>query len=97
MLDDDLRGILEKIIDGSIASLPSSSSSLRAAGEAGLDLKVKRGLDYSLGYVHGAIMASFNCSFIMIKGRAPDTYEILEIAKIINRRTDELKDAISRK
>jgi hypothetical protein len=94
MLDDKLRGMLEKIIDQSVESLPSSSPSMNARREAGLN--VQSDLDYSLGYAHGSIRASFYCTFIMINGRAPDTLETLEVDEVIYRRTGELKNALSK-
>lgn len=94
MLDDKLRGILEKIIDQSVESLPSSSPSMNARREAGL--AVQSDLDYSLGYAHGSIRASFYYSFIMINGKAPNTLEMLEVDGVIYSRTDELKNALSK-
>jgi hypothetical protein len=93
MLDDNLRGVLEKIIDQCVDSLSSSSPIVHARREAGLDVQSE--LDYSLGYAHGSIRASFYSSFIMINGRAPDALETQEVDNVIYRRTGELKNALS--
>jgi hypothetical protein len=94
MLDDNLRGILEKIIDQYVNSLSRSSPTLHARREAGLDVKSE--LDYSLGYAHGSIVASFNSSFIMIHGRPPDALETQEIDMVVYRRTGKIKNALSK-
>jgi hypothetical protein len=92
MLDQHTRGILDKIIDQTVVSLPTSSPILHKLREAGL--KIPSELDYSLGYAHGSIYSSFLCSFFVIYGRTPDSSEIVEIEKVISKRTVELKDAL---
>jgi hypothetical protein len=61
MLDQHTRGILDKIIDQTVVSLPTSSPILHKLREAGL--KIPSGLDY-LGYAHGSIYSSFLAPFL---------------------------------
>jgi hypothetical protein len=94
MLDDILRGVLEKIIDDTIRAEHRSTFTIFMAKMSGLDIKSE--LDYGLGHAHGAIRASFIRSFLDIKRRPPDGHEMQEMNDIILRRNVELKDAISK-
>jgi hypothetical protein len=92
MLDDNLRGILEKIIDGTIISLQKSSSYIPDMKKAGLDIRDE--LYYTMGYAHGSIRASFYGAFIMIRGVPSDSFEEKEVSEIIYRQTREFMDPI---
>jgi hypothetical protein len=94
MLDDLLRGTLEKIIDDTIKGEHRSTFTIFMAKVSGLDIKNE--LDYGLGHAHGAIRASFIRAFLDIKRRPPDDYEMQEMNDVIFRRNTELRDAILR-
>jgi hypothetical protein len=94
MLDDILRGILEKIMDDTIKAEHRSTFTIFMAKMSGLDIKSE--LDYGLGHAHGVIRASFIRTFLDIRRRPPDTHEMQEMNDVIFRRNIELKDAISK-
>lgn len=89
MLDDLLRGILEKIIDNTIKTEHRSTFTIFMAKMSGLDIKSE--LDYGLGHAHGAIRASFIRAFFDIKRRPPDDYETGPKVKITYDGTKEVE------
>ena len=59
MLDSNIRGSLDHIIDQMVSSFPATLSWLREGGlKANLHIDNKK--DYALGYIHGVIKASFS-------------------------------------
>ena len=62
MLDSNIRGSLDQIIDQMVGSLPTTLLWLREAGlKATLHIEIEK--DYALGYAHGVIKASILSTF----------------------------------
>jgi hypothetical protein len=95
MLDINIRGSLDLIIDQMVGYLPTTVTFLRE-GERKASLHIDSEKDYTLGYAHGAIKASFLAIFISLKSRPPNPDETKEVDTIIYNRTDELRNAIFR-
>ena len=95
MLNTPMRGILDKIIDQVIISIPLRLPSLRK-GEA-KELQVRNEEDYMLGFAHGAIMNGFVTTFSAIHRRPTDYEEDQEALRVALNRTPELRDAISKR
>ena len=107
MLDNNIRGSLDQIIDQMVGSLPTTLSWLREGGLKAT-LHIDNEKDYALGYVHGVIIASFlstffSChsfyvlflsTFFMQNKRQPEAEETIEVDTIIYKRTAELMDSI---
>ena len=93
MLDNNIRGSLDQIIDQMVGSLPTTLSWLREGGLKAT-LHIDNEKDYALGYVHGVIKASFLSTFFMQNKRQPEAEETIEADTIIYKRTAELMDSI---
>jgi hypothetical protein len=93
MLDSNIRGSLDQIIDQMIGSLPTTLLWLREAGLKAT-LHIENEKDYALGYAHGVIKASFLSTFFMQNKRQPDAEETIEADTVIYKRTAELRDSI---
>jgi hypothetical protein len=94
MLDSNIRGSLDQIIDQMVGSLPTTLSWLREAGlKAALHIDNEK--DYALGYAHGVIKTSFLSAFFMQNKRQPEAEETIEADTIIYKRTAELRDSIN--
>jgi hypothetical protein len=94
MLDSNIRGSLDQIIDQMVSSLPITLSWLREAGLKA-NLHIDNEKDYALGYAHGVIKASFLSTFFMRNKRQPEAEETIEADTIIYKRTAELRDSIN--
>jgi hypothetical protein len=94
MLDSNIRGSLDQIIDQMVSSLPITLSWLREAGLKAT-LHIDNEKDYALGYAHGVIKASFLSTFFMQNKRHPEVEETIEADTIIYKRTAELRDSIN--
>jgi hypothetical protein len=92
MLAPQIRGTLDTIIDPMLNVIPREMSYLRDGGAN--VLHVKNLEDNLLGFVHGAIMGSFNVVFSGIMKRQPNNEEQEEARNIVFRRTSQLRDAI---
>lgn len=92
MLDTHMRGVLDKIIDQVIISIPLRLSSFRK-GEA-KELRVSNEEDYMLGFAHGAIMGGFITTFSAIHRRPTNYDEDQEARKAALNRTPEIREAI---
>lgn len=93
MLDYDVRGALDQVIDQLADGLPTTMSWLRG-GVHKTNLHIENEKDYALGYAHGAIKASFLYTFMTLKKRQPNAEETAEADTIIYKRTAELRDSI---
>jgi hypothetical protein len=94
MLDSNIRGSLDQIIDQMVSSLPITLSWLREAGLKA-NLHIDNEKDYALGYAHGVIKASFLSTFFMRNKRQPEAEETIEADTIIYKRTVELRNSIN--
>ena len=94
MLDSNIRGSLDRIIDQMVSSLPITLSWLREAGLKAT-LHIDNEKDYALGYAHGVIKASFLSTFFMRNKRQPEAEGTIEADTIIYKRTAELRDSIN--
>jgi hypothetical protein len=92
MLDTQMRGILDKIIDQVIFSIPLRLYSLRK-GEA-KELQVRNEEDYMLGFAHGAIMGGFITTFSAIHRRPTNYEEDQEARRLALNRSPEIREAI---
>jgi hypothetical protein len=92
MLDTHMRGILDKIIDQVINSIPLRLYSLRR-GE-GKELQVRNEEDYMLGFAHGAIMGGFITTFSAIHRRPTNYEEDQEARRLALNRSPEIREAI---
>jgi|GEM_PF-1020629 hypothetical protein len=92
MLQPQIRGTLDTIIDQMLTVIPREMSYLRDGGAK--VLHVKNLEDYLLGFVHGAIMGSFNVVFSGIMKRQPNDEEQEEAQNIVFQRTSQLREAI---
>jgi hypothetical protein len=91
MLDTQMRGILDKIIDQVIISILLRLYSLRK-GEA-KELQVRNEEDYILGFAHGAITGGFITTFSAMHIR-PTNYEDQEARRLALNRSPEIREAI---
>ena len=92
MLQPQIRGTIDTIIDQMLTVIPREMSYLRDGGAK--VLHVKNLEDYLLGFVHGAIMGSFNVVFSGIMKRQPNDEEQEEAQNIVFQRTSQLREAI---
>jgi hypothetical protein len=92
MLQPQIRGTLDTIIDQMLTVIPREMSYLRDGGAKVLHVKSLE--DYLLGFVHGAIMGSFNVVFSGIMKRQPNDEEQEEAQNIVFQRTSQLREAI---
>ena len=88
MLDSHMRGVLEKIIDQVITSIPRLQSSVREEGKDKLQIKNEE--DYMLGFVHGAIMSDFVTTFSAMNKRSINLEENEEAQAVAFNRTAEV-------
>jgi hypothetical protein len=94
MLDSNIRGSLDQLIDQMVSSFPATLSWLREGGLKA-NLHIDNEKDYALGYIHGVIKASFHSTFFMQNKRQPEAEETIEADMIIYKRTAELRDSIN--
>jgi hypothetical protein len=92
MLDTQMRGILDKIIDQVIISIPLRLYSLRK--REAKELQVRNEEDYMLGFAHGAIMGGFITTFSAIHRRPTNYEEDQEARRVALNRTPEIREAI---
>jgi hypothetical protein len=92
MLDTHMRGILDKIIDQVINSIPLRLYSLRR--REGKELQVRNEDDYMLGFAHGAIMGGFITTFSAIHRRPTNYEEDQEARRLALNRSPEIREAI---
>jgi hypothetical protein len=92
MLDTQMRGILDKIIDQVIISIPLRLYSLRKSEAK--ELQVRNEEDYMLGFAHGAIMGGFITTFSAIHRRPTNYEEDQEARRVALNRTPEIREAI---
>jgi hypothetical protein len=94
VLDSKNRGILEKEIDNSIAAIPIFIKKYRDTTMKAR-LQYKDEADFVMGFVWGKIIFTFVHNFWIKNRRFPSKDEVKEIHLIIERRTKEIKEAIS--
>jgi hypothetical protein len=95
MLDNNIRVSLDQMIDQMVSTLPTSLLWLRE-GKRKADLHIDNEKDFALGFAYGAIKATPNATFLMLKSKPPKLEETREADVIIYNRIDELREAIFR-
>jgi hypothetical protein len=95
MLDNNIRGSLDQMIDQMVSTLPTTLLWLRE-GKRKADLHINNEKDFALGFAYVEIKATLNANFHMLKSRPPKLEETREADMIIYNRIDELRDAIFR-
>jgi hypothetical protein len=95
MLDSNIRGSLDQMIDQMVSTLPTTLLWLRE-GKRKADLHIDNEKDFALGFAYGAIKAILNATFLMLKSKPPKLEETREADMIIYNRIDELRDAVFR-
>lgn len=92
MLEPQIRDTLENIIDQWVQAFPDRIRSARK--DVRWAPNVQNEADYTLGYTHGAIRASFIAAFASSYKRDPSEEDMREVDNIIFRRNGDFKDAI---
>ena len=92
MLDSNIRGSLDQLIDQMVGSFPATLLWLREGGLKA-NLHIDNEKDYALGYIHGVIKARLLSTFFMQNKRQPEAEETIEADMIIYKRTAELRDS----
>jgi hypothetical protein len=91
MLDDKMKGVLNRLIDRTIISFHTVMSSIRIDKA---DFHIQNESDYALGLAHGLILTGFMSDFKNQYKREPNQGEMTEASKVLFNRTDELREAI---
>ena len=93
VLDDQMRGKLEKIIDQSILGVPQTVDMARIVSAA-KEFQIKNPDDFALGITWGVILRAISECFATMYDRMPSEEERNEISDIVLKRTKEIKEAI---
>jgi hypothetical protein len=93
MLEDKIKESLDQLINRTIISLHTIMFPLRI-GKA--HFQIKNESDYALGLAHGMIIAGFVSDFNAYNNREPNEEEMVEMSTVIFKRTDEIREAISK-
>jgi hypothetical protein len=89
MLDDKMRGVLNRLIDRTMISFHTVMSSIRTDKA---DFHIQNESDY-IGLAHGMILTGFMSDFKDQYKREPNQ-EMTEVSKVNFDRTNELREAI---
>ena len=93
VLDEEMRGILEKVIDHTISKIPKIVDMARTVS-AIRELQIKNPDDFVLGLAWGDIIRAFSERFALKRSGVPSEEETGEISNIVMKRTKEIKEAI---
>lgn len=93
MLDENMRGTLDQLINRTIISFHTVMSSLRIDKA---DFHIQNEPDYALGLAHGMILTGFMSEFKDHNKREPNQEEMIEMSKVLSDRTEELREVILR-
>jgi hypothetical protein len=74
MLDNNIRGSLDQMIDQVVSTLPTTLLWLRE-GKRKTDLHIDNEKDFALGFAYGAIKATLDATLLMLKSRLPKLEE----------------------
>ena len=91
MLDDIMRRDLDQLIDRTTISFHTVMSSIRVDK---VDFHIQNESDYAIGLAHGLISASFISDFNARFHREPNTEEMIEVGKVLFKRTADLREAM---
>jgi hypothetical protein len=91
MSNENMKGVLNRLIDRTILSFHSVISSIRIDKA---DFHIQNESDYTLGLAHGMILTGFMSDFKDQCKREPNQEEMTEISKVLFDRTNELREAI---
>jgi hypothetical protein len=91
MLDDKMRGALDQLIDRTTVSFHALMSSIRIDKA---EFHIQSESDYAIGLAHGMILTGFTSDFKAHNNREPNQEEIIEVSKVLFKRTKELREAI---
>jgi hypothetical protein len=91
MLDENMRGALDLLIDRTTISFHTLMPSIRI-GKA--DFHIQNEPDYALGLAHGMIIAGFISDSKTHNKREPNQEEMADVSKVLFNRTEELREAI---
>ena len=91
MLDEKMTGVLDQLFNRAIISLRTLMSSLRM-GKA--DFQIQNESDYAIGLAHGIIITGFVSYFNTYNKREPNQEELIEVSKVLSKRTAELREAV---
>jgi hypothetical protein len=91
MLDENMRGALDQLIDRTIISFRTVMSSIRIDKA---DFQIQNELDYALGLAHGMIITGFVSDFNTRNKREPNQEEMIEMSRVLSYRTEKLRKAI---
>lgn len=95
-LKDKDREVLKNMIDDEVSKIPGLVRNLRLP-EFGSVFQIKDEPEYVYGYTHGSIIGRFETYyFVAHSGKKPSGGEVDEIAKMIFKRTAEIRDAITK-
>ncbi len=90
MLDENMRGTLDQLIDRTIISFHSVISPMRTDKQT---LNIQNESDYALGLAHGMILTGFMSYFKDRHKREPNQEEIVGVSKVLFDRTNELRES----
>jgi hypothetical protein len=91
MLNTEMRGTLEQIIDQLLTAIPQKPPTRREDMEK---LHIENEHDYTLGFAHGAIMGNFVVVFMVTMKRPLHEEEEQEARSIVFNRTPQIRDAM---
>ena len=87
MLDDIMRRALDQLIDRTTISFHTVMSSIRIDKA---EFHIQSESDYALGLAHGMILTGFLSDFKTYNNIGPSQEEIIEVSKVLFKRTKEL-------
>lgn len=93
-LNNNIRGLLENIIDESILIMPALMSLFRNTSPP--EFGIQRLEDYAFGYVQGLILGQFICSYRAIFAQNLQPEISAEAGRILLRRSRDIREAIFR-
>lgn len=92
-LDETSQGVLEKIIDSTIANVQKDVKQYRAHSMKS-SLSIKEESDFVLGLEWGHILATFYTYYFAAHKGNPTPKEIDEVYLVLIKRTGEIRDRI---
>jgi hypothetical protein len=91
VLNDLVRGHVERAIDVSIQSIPQTLKNIRTIKES---LHLKEEEDYVFGMATGYVIGTFEAFYRLVYLKAPTAEDSSEVIRIILRRSRDIRDAI---
>ena len=93
VLNEQMRGSLEKTIDHTILKIPKIVRMARTVSAA-KEFQVKNPDDFALGLAWGYIIRAFSVHYATKYHGMPSEEEMNELSDIVIKRTKEIKEAI---